>query len=175
MKTRRIFTGIPLPEEAKNRVRAIQNTKIYPIKWMETDNLHITLNFLGELSDEQIAEAEGVMAEALSGISAFYLNLTRLAAKRHMLWLVPERSDELSDLKHELSRRFREKRIEKRERERYAPHILIAKQKNPRRKMRFEAKNFAPIKFRVDGVNLYESRLTPKAATHILIRKFPLV
>lgn len=174
MKTRRIFTCIDLPDEAKEAIKAIHNTKIYPIKWMAAGNLHITLNFLGELGDERIEEVKDILAMVSSRFNPFDLTLNRLTPKRHMLWLVPDEKNDLLELKYDLGHELKKKRLGKRDRERYSPHVLVARQKNERRKMKFEAKNFKPVQLRVESVNLYESRLAPGTATHILLQSFKL-
>ena len=160
MSTKRIFTSIDLSDEAKAQIKSVQNKKIYPIKWMDLKNLHITLNFLGELSESKVVEVEQIMENVALGHAKFDLRLSKFLSKRHMLWLLVESSLSLRDLK--------------RERRSYSPHIMIAQTKNEQRKMKHKPENFGPIELEVTSVNLYESKLTPGSATHTLIKKFPL-
>ena len=174
MSTKRIFTSIDLSDEAKAQIKSVHNKRIYPIKWMDVKNLHITLNFLGELTESKVVEVEQIMENVALGHAKFDLRLSKFLSKRHMLWLLVESSQSLRDLKRDLSEKFKEKRIGKRERRSYSPHIMIAQTKNEQRKMKHKPENFGPIELEVTSVNLYESKLTPGSATHTLIKKFPL-
>jgi RNA 2',3'-cyclic 3'-phosphodiesterase len=58
MKTRhRVFVAINLPEKIKNQLSLYQQKwSDLPAKWVKKENLHITLEFLGYLTDEEIVE-----------------------------------------------------------------------------------------------------------------------
>ena len=74
---RRIFIAINLPEEIKEKL-ASQQEKIEdlftpyrseasgsgPIRWTKKDNLHITLIFLGYISNEELLEICKITREA---------------------------------------------------------------------------------------------------------------
>ena len=52
----RVFIAINLPEETKKELASYQaKWPDLPIRWTKQDNLHITLEFLGYLSDEELA------------------------------------------------------------------------------------------------------------------------
>lgn len=55
----RIFIAINLPENIKNEIEALilelkKKNKRATVKWVERENLHLTLHFLGSITDEQI-------------------------------------------------------------------------------------------------------------------------
>ena len=53
-KRRRIFIAINLPEDIKRELAAYdQKWSDLPVRWTEKENLHITLEFLGYLTDEE--------------------------------------------------------------------------------------------------------------------------
>jgi 2'-5' RNA ligase len=72
----RAFLGIGLPpgvSEAIASATAIVRGLHAPVAWTAQENLHITLNFLGELSPERVALVERSMRVVASGIGPFSL------------------------------------------------------------------------------------------------------
>ena len=63
---KRIFTSIDLTHKIKQDISSLQNKGIYWIKWSPPENFHITLNFLGDLNDDEIAVVKQVMASGRS-------------------------------------------------------------------------------------------------------------
>jgi len=170
--TKRVFVSIDLPSEVKAQLKYLQRPEIRPVKWMKPDNFHITLNFLGELNESQIQEATKILEYVSNLGERFVLKLVAFQAERDMLWLIPENHAKLFELQGVLKDRFEDIKLGKRERRGYSPHILFAKTKTGRR-FEWEMDNFQALSYAVDRVNLYESRLTPESATHILIKSFP--
>lgn len=170
---KRTFVSIDLKTTERHYLQNMQNPGIYWIRWMKPENLHITLNFLGYLDEPEIEEVKTIIAKTANRFESFILRFPQIRQERDMLWLIPEQSERLAKLQEELKIQFRARRLGQRERRRYQPHILLAKSKTGR-SMTWRPEHFEPIEFTVDRLNLYESRLGPKAATHILIQSFPL-
>lgn len=171
--TKRIFVSIDLPAKVRAYLKNLQKPDIYWIKWMRLENLHITLNFLGELDGDELERAKTILQNTVSQFGPFPLVIDEVKPERDMLWLVPKTEQRLFDLQSELLQNFRAARMGKREKRHYVPHILLAKSKTGRR-MTWRPESFEPQEFLVDKINLYESRLTPGSATHILIESFAL-
>ena len=170
---KRIFVSIDLPREIKDYLASLVKSDIYWIKWTPPRNLHITLNFLGDLSPARITSAREILQDVSQSYQKFTLQLSDLSVSQDMLWLVPQSSESLADLQDELNTRLKNARLGKRERKSYVPHVLLAKSKTARN-MKQVIENFKPVEFLVDRINLYESELTPGAATHTLIQSFTL-
>ncbi len=74
----RAFVAIPLPEEIKNRLADLQsqlkrseaNAKI---KWVEKDNFHITVVFLGEVFQEKLTKIRDFLVERKRELSSVEL------------------------------------------------------------------------------------------------------
>jgi len=170
---KRCFVTIDLPEGVLDYLGRLARRDIYWIKWIKEQNFHITLNFLGDLDEDRIAEAKDILAEIAASYQPFVIRLSSVTPSRDMLWLLPDENETLVNLQDDLKDRLKNARLGKRERRAYMPHILLARSKTGRN-MRPVIENFAPREFTADKINLYESELTPGSATHRLIESFPL-
>ena len=77
-KRHRVFIAINLPEEVKKELaKFCDKWPELPAKWTEKDNLHITLEFLGDLTDVEIGEVCLVVKEVAKKHNSFSINLNR--------------------------------------------------------------------------------------------------
>ena len=75
----RIFIAINLPEEIKKELEKYQSQwPELPIRWTKPENLHVTLAFLGYLSDEELVEVLRVAKEVAQRHQPFSMNLTKI-------------------------------------------------------------------------------------------------
>ncbi len=101
---RKIFISINLSERAKKRlIKAIEPWEDLPVKWTREENLHITLAFLGHVSDESIPEICEKVRTASQKSEIFDINFDRIViapseADQKMIWLSGEADDNLRDL-----------------------------------------------------------------------------
>lgn len=174
MRTKRVFLSIDLPDDVKIMLKNLQKPEVRWIKWMKPDNFHITLIFFGDIDEEQIQKTKDILAETVLTTDSFDLKLGHQHKERDMLWFLPEKNVHLLNLQSGLQRTLRKERLAKRERKHYLPHILLGKSKTGRPMENNVTNDFQPVEFRVRKLNLYESRLTPEAATHVLIQSFAL-
>ena len=79
----RAFVAVLLGEQSRRAVAA-QINRLRPfskaVTWVPPGNLHITLRFLGDQTEEQLSEATAALQEAAEGVSAFTLRLRGLGA-----------------------------------------------------------------------------------------------
>jgi len=102
----RIFTGIALAEEAREKVlrelKPFQKTGT-PIRWTERRNIHLTLKFIGEVEESAAVEiAEALQAER-PAVAPFRLRLSGFGKfpsgdDLHVFWAGVEESPELRAL-----------------------------------------------------------------------------
>jgi 2'-5' RNA ligase len=170
---KRLFVSIDLPQFIKDHLKRSSQPGVYWIKWMNPGNLHITLSFLGDLKPGQIETAKRVLAEVVPRFAPFSIKLDKVVGERDMLWLEPDNPEKLIELQTELKNSLKQERLGKREKWSYTPHVLWAKSKTGRR-MTWQPQNFVGQEFTAEKVNLYESQLTPGAATHTLLASWPL-
>ena len=140
-KRHRIFIAINLPEDIKRELAGYQQkyTEL-PAKWTAKDNLHITLVFLGDLTDIELADACAVIKKVSELHKSFSINLNKIVygpplrpgsgqAKMppKFVWAAGEKSEELSDLKNDLEELLLEKINFRPEGRGFTPHITLAR------------------------------------------------
>lgn len=76
----RIFIAINLPFEIKQELVKYQKKwNDFPAKWVSEDNLHITLVFLGDLTDLELGEVCVITKEITQKFKSFDINLTNIS------------------------------------------------------------------------------------------------
>ena len=108
----RIFIAINLPEDVKNQLAEYQK-KIEglfqppaPVRWTKKDNLHITLEFLGNLSEEELIKACQDTEEFAKNHESFTITLDKISygppkkMPPRMIWVTGEKIAELNVVPH---------------------------------------------------------------------------
>ncbi len=108
-KRRRIFIAINLPQDIKKTLAGYEKKwNELPAKWIPADNLHITLLFLGDVKDEELADICLTAKEVSKRHSILDINLSKISygpdgkLPPKMVWASSEKSKELSALKKDL-------------------------------------------------------------------------
>jgi 2'-5' RNA ligase len=182
----RIFIAINLPEEIKKELKASQSQwPELPIRWTKPENLHITLVFLGYLSDEDLLEVCNLTREVAQRNKPFSLNLKKICygppkkMPPRMVWVEGEKSQELGDLKNDLENSLLEGVSFHREKRAFSLHITLG------RIRRWEWKKIEPeerpevnkeidLTFEVNSIEVMESKLKRGGAEYTVLESTPL-
>ena len=82
MEQVRSFVAIELPDEVKSALARLQNQLKsggqFPVKWVDTYSIHLTLKFLGNIDRDMVEEITRAMDEAVRGVSPFHLEIKGL-------------------------------------------------------------------------------------------------
>lgn len=178
---KRLFVAVTLPEDVKKRLfRIVEKEYVnLPVKWVRKENLHLTLNFLGYVSEENLPEICESVREAVKNMQPFELEFQKIEAGpggkiKKMVWATGERSSELSELKHQMDKWLGFHAREKRE---YRPHITLGRIKREAwRKISPEpdvGKNFVFF-VPVSSVELFESKFEKGKRIYYVLESFPL-
>ncbi len=178
---KRIFSAISLPEDVKKRLfRFVEKEyKDLPVKWVRQDNLHVTLNFLGYVSDENIPDVCRAVSKALENIRSFELEFVKSEAvpghsAKKMIWASGTENEELTKLKHNLDRALGFYAKEKRG---FRPHVTLGRiRKEKWKKISPEPDAGRELSFTVPvgSVELYESRFEKGKRVYCALESFPL-
>ncbi|MCK9615867.1 MAG: RNA 2',3'-cyclic phosphodiesterase [Candidatus Omnitrophica bacterium] len=74
----RLFIAIDIPEDLKEKLsRAVTRLKKCDLdaKWVNTSNIHMTLKFLGEVSEEQLDKIKNIIKTTAGNFSQLELNV----------------------------------------------------------------------------------------------------
>jgi RNA 2',3'-cyclic 3'-phosphodiesterase len=78
----RSFIAIELPEDLKSALTRLQEQlksgANAPVKWVNPNSIHLTLQFLGNIATEKVRPITGAMKEAARGIPPFRLEVKGL-------------------------------------------------------------------------------------------------
>jgi len=69
----RVFIALELPSAIKAAAAAVQRelmTSEADVGWVRTEGMHLTLKFLGEVSDSRLSEIEKALESAVKGLSS---------------------------------------------------------------------------------------------------------
>lgn len=108
MTKRRVFIAINLPDKIKNRlVEYRERYGFLPVRWTKKNSLHLTLIFIGYVSNEQVLEICRVVRETAEKAEPFMLRLQKIipgpiGKPSRMVWVEGEKNDKLIDLKSRL-------------------------------------------------------------------------
>jgi 2'-5' RNA ligase len=178
----RLFFGVGLPSGVRKEVRNFCSSvkeKLPNMKWVEEENLHITLRFLGEVDAEKNTSLIRLSDEASREIKAFPVTPGALGAfpnperARVFWWGVSEGAQECTSLFEKLEARLVKNGFPAEEKA-FHPHITLARLKFPAplplEKIR--AYSFSP--FTCNQFTLYESVLRPEGPLYKIVKEFRL-
>jgi 2'-5' RNA ligase len=175
----RLFIAIDLPDEQKSKVGSI----CYGLpgtRWMEAEQIHLTLRFIGEVDDLSYDQ----IADALSEVRANPFEL-RIKGIGHfpprrtprVLWLGLDKSEPLLKLRSRIEAKLLRTGLAS-EGRKFSPHITIARFNHPPldKVATFMAGHslFELPPFRVKEFHLYSSFLTSGGAVHTIEASYPL-
>ena len=86
MSETRCFVAVELSDEVRARLDDVRSSLIAQApewageKWVAQQNLHLTLKFLGSLSDDDLKRVLASLAEALTGVPPFVMDLCGVRA-----------------------------------------------------------------------------------------------
>lgn len=179
----RLFTALRVSPEAAREAAAVQGLLREGIdcrNWQNLRNLHLTLNFLGEVESARLAQIKEAIVGVCAGSAPFKLMLGSLGAfpdfrRARVLWLgLNGDRQSLLDLEGNLRRQLQELGLLA-DVKGYSPHITLARNpSHPDLAGLAASITPTPVDWRVDQVILFKSDLRPTGAIHTVLAEFPL-
>lgn len=191
----RLFVAVGLPEIVRVHAfevvhamqRALRSAGESPrgpnVKWTRENNLHITIHFLGEVADADVAP----LCESLKGVSRAGEMRLRIDGAEMFPPAGPIRivaigvkgdTDRLSRVHDDIESRCEAFGIPAEARE-YRPHVTIGRARPPLpsrvRSMLARGVSAAGPEFSVTEFVLIESRLNDRGPDHAVAARFPLI
>ena len=185
-KRHRIFIAINLPADIKKYLAKFQEKwPELPAKWVNGDNLHITLVFLGDVTDQELGEVCMAVKEVIVRQKVFDINLSAISygpdgkLPPRMVWASGPKNKELSLLKKELEEALLGKVNFRPEEKAFSPHITLARistflwrQIEPEE--RPEVFENIDLNFTVESIEVMESELKRGGPQYNIIESYQL-
>ena len=181
----RCFIAIEIPETIKKSIAdIIESLKKSgsDVKWVSDENIHITLQFLGETEEALIPDIKGALYKILAPYSPFYIKIADVgcfpSGKRpRVIWVGIEESQALINLYEDISSEMVKFGYKKEERG-FTPHVTIGRVKSNRnlgellrRLDEFTVTDFPD--FEVQNIKLMKSELKPSGAKYYSLAEIP--
>lgn len=179
LPTYRSFVAIELPGEAKAFAQcAIDSLRPAgaDVKWVEPAHLHLTLQFLGNITDEQARAAEAALRSVCADEPPLELILSGLGAfpntrRPTVVWVgLDGETERLGRLADGMAVRLAECGID-REARTFVPHLTLGRVHSGKNLEALSAaleKSQPPLAFRARAGGLFHSTLTPTGPIHTL-------
>ncbi len=140
----RAFIAIDLAPEMKDKLAALVN-RLKPlgknIKWTARENYHLTLKFLGEISESEMEDIKKLLNVITGRHQSFKLRLKGTGSfpsgsnRVRIIWAGLEEVEELLTLQQEIEIEL-EKKGFPRENRPFSPHLTIGRAKHPEKQER---------------------------------------
>lgn len=183
----RVFIAINFPEDIKKRLAVYQRKwPELPVRWIKPENLHITLEFLGYVPDEELLEVCKTAKEVAARHKPFSIKLNNICygppkkIPPRLIWISGERSKELVLLRDDLEKTLSGSLVrfvsEKRD---FSPHITLGRIRtwDWRRiepEERPEVSEDINLSFNVNSLEVMESQLKRGGAEYAILESCPL-
>lgn len=183
----RLFLALEVSEparrELRRRVDAIRD-RLPRARWVDMDNVHLTLLFLGETAEADIPALAEKLREAFARCPPLDLRLSGGGTfppgrPARVAWVGLEAPDELETLQADITRAAVESLGFEPEDRPYHPHVTLARCPDPWRREAIDkfktalTGNIGPP-FVADRGILFESKLSPKGARYRAVETFPM-
>ncbi len=169
MVKHKVFIAVNLPENIKNHLLQYQEKFIdLPARWTKKENLHITMEFLGYLSDEEIIELCQKTEKIVSQKQAFLLFLNKICYAPlnkkvpTMIWAIGPKIKQFNITPHVTLARIRRWELRQIELEQ---RPQINEEISP---------DQGGINFRVKSIEIMESRLKRGGPEYLILKSIKL-
>lgn len=179
----RSFIAIELPKEVKKELAQLSNelgkARYSSIRWVDSENIHLTLKFLGNVRVNQVPQITEAMKEGVYSIPPFYLEISGVGAfpntkQPRVIWVgISGEIDKLSQLQRSINSMLTPLGFVEEKRP-FAPHLTIARVKDNASSVDRKALGqlLMSTKFEskwhiaVNSIHLMKSQLTPDGAIY---------
>ena len=181
---KRVFIAIPIGAVIKPVLPLLKSkfTRNYKnIKWIPSENIHLTLKFVGNISIHYIPILiQSLKKDTIQNSFKLVIESTGVFSSSHspkVLWLGIKRSDKELKIMYTQINKSLKVIIENGPKKTFTPHITIGKVLNNFVKidvLPFLNTVYSPIELSVNSICLYENKLFPEGAKYRILNEFPL-
>ena len=185
----RTFIALPIPPVQRTRLGRLQGLiapELPNARWVEPDQFHLTLAFIGDVPDVDLNHFCRAVADAAVGFDPFVINLQSLGAfpdadRPRVVWVgvTGPGLDALTGLQGAVALAAAEAGFPP-EDDRFHPHVTLGRIKSKRGQEHGIApliphyRTWAAGQFTVSEVIVYASTLTPEGPSYMVLSRTPL-
>lgn len=184
--TIRCFISVNLPDDAKAAINSIV-TELKKtgadVKWVNAENIHLTLKFLGDTDEQLIPRISDALCKKLSHYKAFYIKIADAGCfpsekRPRVVWIGIEDSETLADIQKDVDDVLTDFGFSYEARS-FSPHLTIGRVRSPKKVVElmdrfaeFRGKAFGRVE--VNAVHIMRSELKPAGAEYSCLCRIPL-
>ncbi|MDD5063507.1 MAG: RNA 2',3'-cyclic phosphodiesterase [Phycisphaerae bacterium] len=186
----RCFIAIDIDEEIRaalgdlqQKLRGSIDVKKGDINWVNPDNIHLTLKFLGEIKDEKVAEICNIVEAAAGRHKDFELDIESVGnfggRSPKVLWVgTGKGGDDLLKLQEDIEESLALAGWPEETRE-FAGHLTLCRIRHPIAGMKLaqasvDYKDFKLGTLSADSVSVYQSELKPSGPVYTVLGNYKL-
>lgn len=163
------------------KLRISADKKELLIKWVQPENFHITVSFLGGRNETETAEISEILKEVCARFTPFDLKISDMGAfasetEARVLWMGVQNKKYLGEFKHALDEALSAQRLSLPEAREFSPHLTFARLRNPKSVKDmispFKRKSFGRVQ--VSEIVLYESKQQDFYSVYVPLLRVPL-
>jgi 2'-5' RNA ligase len=183
----RIFIAIDFSEEIKESLAQAEAHLKYSgadVKWVEKDNIHLTLKFLGEVDEKKVEEIKAILDNIASGTRPFETTIKDLGAfpkieYPRVVWGgIDKGAGELKIIAEKVDEALSKLGFEKETRS-FAAHLTIGRVRSPKNKEKLKEKmlsyKLSAVSCKINEIVLFKSTLTPKGSIYTKLHEAKLL
>ena len=187
----RSFIAIEFPPEIIKKLHKVSKyfksqTPEKSLKWVEPENLHLTLKFLGEIAADQLDEVKAALISSLKDQPSFEIEIKGMGMypnPRHprVIWLGISGENGIKKVHAIIDRELAPLGFEP-ERRGFSPHLTLARVRPQTDRDTVEKIGTTLSQFNVDSlgkvsvenIHLFQSKLTPQGPIYTRLLSVPL-
>ena len=186
----RAFIAIELPEDIRKALAQLQNRLKScgaDVKWVEPNNIHLTLKFLGEIDDAQLNRITSILQNVSANTNSFPAFISSFGAfpkinSPRVIWIgINKGNSEVSAIAKYLENEIKNVGIPAEDKP-FSSHITIARTRSIFnleklvKELKFLESNFSlqVREFDVTKITLFKSSLTPKGPVYEILKEATL-
>ncbi len=180
----RTFIAIELDSEIRDYLAGIQEglkKTGADVKWVQPQNIHLTLKFLGERDDKKIEKIKEILDAIVREKKCFAIRLFNIGAfpeidSPRVIWVGIDKGDqETKTIAEELEDKISKIGIPKESRA-FSSHITIGRVRSPHNRIALiksliELPEIEHKEFRADKITLFKSTLSPEGPTYDTLKE----
>ena len=186
--TKRIFIAVELSDIVQGKLDKVQNMLrdcSLNIKWVEQENFHITIKFLGDLSKTQIMEVKDEIETVANNNLPFEIIIDGLGAfpdveYPKVIWAgIKKNQAQLINVHQAVENKMIDLGFEA-EKHDYTPHITLGRVRKKEKNYELISEKIKKFPFEinahqiVDTITIMKSKLTPQGPIYSPVAEFEL-